>query len=55
LAAKTVVIDDVVRDIEKMLRRIIGEDIDLSFNLDAKREPYAPRPGRSSRSSLTWR
>lgn len=53
--AKTVVIDDVVRDFEKMLRRIIREDIDLSFNLDRKGEPYAPWPGRSSRSSLTWR
>ena len=29
-----------------MLRRIIGEHIDLSFNLDAKGEPYAPRSGQ---------
>jgi two-component system cell cycle sensor histidine kinase/response regulator CckA len=33
--AKTIVIDDIIRDFEKMLRRIIGEDIELHFVLGA--------------------
>jgi len=38
----------VVRDMEKMLRRLIGEDVDLHTVLD---EPWRPTPASSSRSS----
>jgi two-component system cell cycle sensor histidine kinase/response regulator CckA len=44
--AKTLVIDDVVRDFEKMLRRIIGEDIDLTLILDAKGAAIRTEAGR---------
>jgi PAS domain S-box-containing protein len=44
--AKTLVVDEVVRDFEKMLRRIIGEDIDLTFVLDAKGAAVRTEAGR---------
>jgi len=43
---KTLVVDDVIRDFEKMLRRIIGEDIDLTFVLDAKGAAVRSEAGR---------
>ena len=44
--AKTIVIDDVVRDFEKMLRRIIGEDIELCLVLRADSAAIRTGPGR---------
>jgi PAS domain S-box-containing protein len=44
--ARTLVVDEVVRDFEKMLRRIIGEDIDLTLALDAKEAAIRTEAGR---------
>ena len=52
LAPAVIDLNDIVADIEKMLNRMIGEDIDLVMVPGA--EPLAgdaPMPGRSSRSS----
>lgn len=50
--AKTVVIDDVIRDFEKMLRRVIEGKTSICISSWAPTgAPSEPRPGRSSRSS----
>lgn len=44
LRLKLVVMDDVVRGLEKMVRRIVGEDIDLTFEYGGGRETVLADP-----------
>jgi PAS domain S-box-containing protein len=46
LAPKNLYLDEQVREAEKMLRRIIGEDIDLAVMAEAKAGPVRTDPGQ---------
>jgi PAS domain S-box-containing protein len=46
LEPKILSLNELVRDHEKMLRRLIGEDVQLTTNLDAAIEPVRADPGQ---------
>ncbi len=49
LQPKVLSLNDIVRDSDKMLRRVIGEEIDLVCILDASLQPVEADPGRFTR------
>ncbi len=55
LQAEPIDVNAEVRELEDMLGRVLGEDVDLATSLAPRSEPWSSTAASSSRCSSTWR